>query len=77
MKTISASEFKKRCLAVVTEVPTTREPALVTKRGNPVARVVPAGRPVRKFLDRLKGIIKIVGDIESPVEPPEAWEALR
>jgi hypothetical protein len=30
-----------------------------------------------KFIGRLKGIIKIVGDIESPVEPPEAWEVLR
>jgi len=28
-------------------------------------------------LGRLKGIIRIVGDIESPVEPPEAWDALK
>ena len=76
MKTISASEFKKRCLAVVTEVHSTREPVLITKRGKPVARLVPAGRPP-KFIGRLKGIIKIVGDIESPVGPAEAWKVLR
>jgi len=29
---------------------------------------------VQPFLGRLKGMIKILGDIESPVEPPEAWE---
>jgi prevent-host-death family protein len=73
VKTISASEFKKRCLAVVEEVNSTREPVLITKRGKPVARLMPAGKPA-KFIGRLKGIFKIVGDIESPIVPPEAWE---
>jgi prevent-host-death family protein len=73
MKTISASEFRARCLAVVEEVNSTREPVLITKRGRPVARLVAAGKP-RKFIGRLKGVFEIVGDIESPVDPPEAWE---
>ena len=73
MKTISVSELRARCLAVVDEVHSTREPVLITKRGKPVARLVPAGRP-QKFIGRLKGVIKIVGDIESPIVPPEAWE---
>ena len=29
---------------------------------------------VQPFVGRLKGMINILGDIESPVEPPEAWE---
>src|SRR6202790_5901174 len=45
MRTISASEFKKRCASVVTEVHSTREPVLITKFGKPIARLVPAGRP--------------------------------
>jgi prevent-host-death family protein len=73
MKTISASEFKTRCLAVVAEVHSTREPVFITKRGKPFARLAPAGKP-GKFIGRLKGFFKIVGDIESPVDPPEAWE---
>jgi prevent-host-death family protein len=73
MKTISASEFRTRCAAVLAEVYSTRETVLITKRGKPIVRLVPAGRP-GKFIGRLKGIIKIVGDIESPVDPPEAWE---
>jgi prevent-host-death family protein len=73
MKTISASEFRARCLAVVEEVNSTREPVLITKRGRPVARLVAAGKP-RKFIGQLKGVFEIVGDIESPVDPPEAWE---
>jgi len=73
MRTISASEFKARCAVLLKEVHSTREPVLITKRGKPVARLVPAGKP-GKFIGRLKGIFKIVGDIESPVDPPEAWE---
>jgi prevent-host-death family protein len=73
MKTISATEFKTRCLAVVEEVNSMREPVLITKRGKPVARLVAAGKP-RKFIGRLKGIFEVVGDIESPVVPPQAWE---
>src|SRR5580700_7949652 len=65
MKTISVSEFKRRCLSVVSEVNATRVPMLITKRGRPFARLVPAGR-VPKFIGRLKGVFKVVGDIESP-----------
>jgi antitoxin (DNA-binding transcriptional repressor) of toxin-antitoxin stability system len=55
----------------------TREPILVTKRGKPVVKLVPAEKPAKTFLGRLEGVMEIVGDIESPIEPPEAWEALR
>lgn len=76
MKRMSASEFKTQCLRVIEQVQATREPVLITKRGRPVAKLIPSGKPA-KFLGRLKGIIKVVGDIESPVEPPSAWNVLR
>ena len=50
---------------------------LITKHGRPVAKLVPAEEESREFLGRLEGIIKIVGDIESPIEPAEAWEVMR
>jgi antitoxin (DNA-binding transcriptional repressor) of toxin-antitoxin stability system len=50
------------------------EPVVITKRGKPVAKFVPADARKDKFIGSLKGKIKIVGDIESPVVPPEAWE---
>ncbi len=59
------------------DVHQTREPVVITKRGKPVAKLVPFGNDEREFLGRLEGIIQIVGDIESPVEPPEAWDALK
>jgi prevent-host-death family protein len=77
MKTISAAAFKTHCLALMDDVQSTREPVVITKRGKPVAKLVPADNARREFIGRLKGLIEIVGDIESPVEPPEAWDVLR
>jgi prevent-host-death family protein len=77
MKTIAAGEFKARCLTLMDDVRTNREPILITKRGKPVAKLVPAENEGREFLGRLQGIIRIMGDIESPIEPPEAWDALK
>jgi prevent-host-death family protein len=77
MKKMAAAKFKEQCLAVMEQISKTREPVLITKRGKPVAKLVPADSSPDKFLGRLRGVIKIVGDIESPVEPREAWKALR
>ncbi|MBI4882456.1 MAG: type II toxin-antitoxin system Phd/YefM family antitoxin [Actinobacteria bacterium] len=38
---VPASVFKARCLALFDEVATTHRPLLVTKHGQPVARVIP------------------------------------
>jgi prevent-host-death family protein len=74
---MAAGEFKAHCLAVMEDVRMTREPVLITKRGRPVAKLVPTDRSSDDFIGRLVGVVKIVGDIESPVEPPENWEVLR
>jgi len=75
MKKIAAGEFKARCLTLMEDVRSTREPLLITKRGKPVAKLVPADNDKNKddFIGRLEGIIRIVGDIESPLE---GWETL-
>lgn len=44
-RTIPASQFKAKCLALLDEVARTGETLVVTKRGKPVARVVPAEEP--------------------------------
>jgi len=44
-RSIRASEFKAKCLALLDEVAETRQPLVVTKRGRPVARVVPTEEP--------------------------------
>jgi len=77
MKKISAGAFKTHCLSIMEEVRATRHPVVITKRGRPVAKLVPADSGRDNFIGRLEGVVKIAGDIESPVEPLESWEALR
>lgn len=77
MKTLSAGEFKARCLSLMDDVRQTREPVLITKRGKPVAKLVPADKAAPDLMGRLEGVIKITGDIESPVELPDKWESAR
>jgi prevent-host-death family protein len=77
MKSMRAGEFKARCLRVMDEVRATRQPVVITKRGRPVAKLVPVDRRGDDIFGCLKGVFQIVGDIESPVVPPEEWEANR
>lgn len=77
MKHMPAGEFKTHCLRVMEQVRTTRQPVVITKRGRPVAKLVPVAAPRKNIFGCLKGVMQIVGDIESPVVPLEDWEALR
>lgn len=77
MKRIAAGKFKTHCLKLMEQVRTTREPVLITKRGKPLAKLVPAEKAADDFIGSLEGVIKIVGDIESPVVPWEDWDASR
>jgi prevent-host-death family protein len=77
MKHLPAGEFKARCLSVMEEVRKNREPVLITKRGKPVAKLVPADKTGEELIGRLEGTVSITGDIESPIEPADAWECSR
>ena len=77
MKTMRAGEFKARCLKVMDQVRITREPVTITKRGRPVAKLVPVDRRNDDIFGCLKGVMEIVGDIESPLAAPEELEADR
>jgi prevent-host-death family protein len=73
MKRVTVTQFRAQCLSPIDQVRSTRQPILVTKRGKPVVKLVPAGK-APKFMGRLKGVIRVVGDIESPIDPPSAWD---
>ncbi|MGD0458638.1 MAG: type II toxin-antitoxin system Phd/YefM family antitoxin [Terriglobia bacterium] len=77
MKSMRAGEFKARCLKVMDQVRATREPVIITKRGRPVAKLVPVDKRGDDIFGCLKGVVEIVGDIESPLVAPEDWEANR
>jgi prevent-host-death family protein len=73
MKKIAAAVFKAQCLSLMEDVRSTRQPIVITKRGKPVAKLVPVDGEKDDFIGRLKGQIEIVGDLDS--DAPEAWES--
>jgi prevent-host-death family protein len=72
---IAAAKFKARCLELMDDVRERGGEYVITKRGVPVARLVPV-RAVkrRKLLGSMKGTVRTLGDIVSPLDEP--WEAL-
>jgi prevent-host-death family protein len=77
MKSIPAGEFKARCLRIMEEVRTKRVTVLITKKGRPLAKLVPADEGADEVFGRLRGVLEITGDVESPVLAPEDWKTLR
>lgn len=72
--TIGAGDFKAKCLQLLDAVATQREPLIITKRGKPVAKLVPVPPQARLF-GALAGSVVSESDIVAPVG--EAWEADR
>ena len=76
MRTIPAGEFKARCLRVMEEVKKYRTAVVITKKGRPVAKLVPADAPATGVFGCMAGTARIVGDIEAPVLTADTWEAI-
>jgi prevent-host-death family protein len=74
MKTMGAAKAKTQFLALLDEVELKREPILVTKNGRPVAQLMPLPADDDPLAMYRFGSAKIVGDILSPAEDPNAWE---
>jgi prevent-host-death family protein len=73
MKTMAAGAFKVHCLKVMDEVQAKRQAVLITKRGKPVAKLVPVEQEKDDIFGFYKGKIKINGNIVSPAFSPEEW----
>jgi prevent-host-death family protein len=75
---IAISVFKARCLSMLEKVRQTGTPILVTRRGVPVAEVVPPSPAHARedWLGGAKGSGTITGDIVSPIAAQD-WETLR
>ena len=77
MTEIGATEFKAKCLELMDRVASRRETFVITKRGRPVARLVPIeSEPRRSILGCMVGKVAIRGDIISPLLPSGTWDAL-
>jgi prevent-host-death family protein len=75
MKTIPAGQFKAHCLAIMDEVQAKRQAVVITKRGKPVAKLVPVGKEKDDIFGFFKGRgkVEIKEDIISPAMSPEEW----
>jgi len=69
---IPAGVFKARCLGLLDEVEQQRTEIVITKRGRPVAKLVPVASEIPSVFGPLRGSGRIVGDIFSTGEP---WDA--
>ena len=68
-RAVSATEFKAKCLALLDEVARNQESLVVTKRGKPVARVVPVEEP-----RSLIGSVKFLVSDEELIKPVWDWD---
>jgi len=73
MKRITAEFLRKNCAAVIRDVYMKRETIVVTKRGKPVAKLVPMEEVQDDIFGFLKGKARIVGDVVSPALTLEEW----
>lgn len=76
-KTYGASEFKTHCLRLLDRVKESGEEYVVTKHGEPVAKLIPVeGKSARPLRGLHKGLVEIKGDIVD-VAFEDDWEALK
>lgn len=68
--TIPAGQFKARCLGLLDQVANSGETLVITKRGKPLAKLVPIEQT---HPCSLRGSVHYQGDIVGPLG--EKWEA--
>jgi prevent-host-death family protein len=73
VKKMAAGAFKTNCLAVMDEVQAKRVTVVITKRGKPVAKLVPVNDEKDDIFGFLAGKATITGDVVSPALTLEEW----
>ena len=74
MATVRATEFKARCLELMDRVADRGETYVITKRGKPVAKLVPAD-PSRKtsIFGCMSDWTQGIGDFDTPLWTDHEW----
>ena len=73
---INAAEFRANCFKILDEVKLTHREVVITKRGEPIAKLVHIDRPKERdpLLGAMEGLVETIGDLTEPVIDDEAWE---
>jgi prevent-host-death family protein len=77
VKTMAAGSFKAKCLAVMDEVQTKHETVVITKRGKPVAKLVPINPASDAIYNFLAGKGIVAGDVVLPAMSQKEWGELK
>lgn len=77
IKKMAAGSFKAKCLAIMDEVQSKRETVVITKRGKPVAKLVPITGETDEIYNFFAGKGSIEGDVVSPALSAREWGKLR
>jgi len=75
-KQINISEFKTHCLKLLDETSRKGKEYTITKKGQPIARVVPIQKNFKSLRGSMEGLIKIHGDIVH-FDTSDEWEVLK
>lgn len=71
MKTMAAGKFKDVCLKTLDEVANTKTVVVITKRGRPVAKLVPCGpSPAQRSL-----VGSVLRESGNPFSTGDRWDA--
>lgn len=73
MQTISASEFKAKCLRLMDEINKTGEPILITKNGKPVSILQPYKSVPKTLFGLHKDKLRSKDDLVEPLDI--SWDA--
>lgn len=71
---IGAGDFKVKCLRLIDDVAAKHQSLVITKRGRPVARLVPVV-PQKPLFGLMAGSVRDEEDIVAPVG--DAWDAAK
>lgn len=72
-ETVTASELKARSSQVLERVVRSRIPVVITRRGRPIAKIVPIDEAPASLFGIARGNVTILGDIVEPIDV--TWEA--
>ncbi len=79
IRTVAAAEFKATCLRLIDEMNEGGEPITITKRGKPVAVLMPVTKAtdIKPLWGFMEGTVSRYDDPFSPAIDPQEWHALK
>jgi len=76
MEQIQLSQLQENVRAIIAAVKRSDKSVLISDKGKLLVKIVPVSSSGQSWLGCMKDTGKIIGDIVSPAESTEAWEAL-